>query len=349
MSRASVGVLPMMARTAMSLEQIRDRMLAERPVPSTMSPGWASMENAQSNLGTINTAPPVSDPVILEANDELPRMLQARFYFWATPPTGVSDQPGLDPRTVRRLDAVDVVITDLANSSVAILVSSRNRTLLHRRDGVVARLQKIFQSDDASTKIDRWNSPLQLRDPDIFLWLTVQQRDQDQIAPDLTLDQVSGISGRDASARTADLRAGVDFSRPNFLTAVAEADTLGPIDISFIQAVGDARRSFALKLYVDGGFVLQSNDIYLPDVMATDEKMLFSTLLLAYELVPRINSLYVADAEHWETRRLEVIEAAMDDLQERYRNAKEALRERALASPRLPVREEDDDETPLGD
>ncbi|WIB15919.1 hypothetical protein DEJ34_01965 [Curtobacterium sp. MCPF17_050] len=293
------------------------------------------MENSHSNLGGVNAAPPVSDPELIQAAGDLPRMLQARFYFWAPLPAGLSEQIGLDPRTIRRLDAIDVVVTEVGDKHFGILVSSRNRTVLHRRDGVLADLQRLLQGADATIKIDRRSSHLQLEDPDIFLWLTVQQRDRDQLAPDLILDAVSGISGRDASARTADLRAGVDFSRPNFLTAVAEADTLGPIEIAFIQAIGAERRAFALKLHVDGGFTIQSSDIHLPDVMGTEEKMLTAALFLAFSLVPRINSLYVADAAAWSARRVEIINAAMDELEERYRRAKRALQERVQTAPKL--------------
>lgn len=319
----------------MSLEQIQAAMVEAPPNFDTLSGGWASMNNYQSNIGAIGVTPPSSEPTIEPATEVLPRMLKARFYYWAAPPTGLKDLPDYNEHAARRLGAIDVVLTEIDDTHIAILCSSRSRQLLNQREGCLASLQKILQSADDSIKIDRLRSPFELRDTDIFLWLTVQRRDNPQIAPDIRLDLVSGISGRDASSRTADLRAGVDFDRPNFLTAVAEADTLGPIDISFVQHVGDENRSYRVKVHLDGGFEIHKNDLHFPEILDGEDLMVTASFDLAYSLIPRINALYVGDAEEWADRRIEVIESAMDDLEQRYRNARAALRERLEASPRV--------------
>lgn len=333
MSAKSVKVLPMISRLDMALEQVRDAMTAQPPSLEDLSGGWASMANARTNLGTVGLAPPASAPVIDEATDVLPRRLSARFYYWDAPPAGARSALGYDPYATRKLAAVDVLVTKPDDRHIGMLWSTRSRLVLNRREGAVASLQRILQSQDASVRIDRSSSHLQLQDTDVFLWLTVQCRDRPQIAQDIRLDKVSGISGRDASSRTADLRAGVDFERPNFLTAVAEADTLGPIEIDLVQLVGEGRRSFHTKVHIDGGFEIGKNDVHLPDVVDSEELMLSATSLLAFSLIPRINDLYVADAANWSSRRLEVIRQAMDDLERRYRRAREVLEERKTSSP----------------
>lgn len=307
-------------------------MVTRPPKFEDLSGGWASMNNRQSNLRQIGVAPPSSEPIIEAATDDLPEMLKARFYYWQPPPPGIKDREDYDPHSTRRLAAIDVIITAVDSNHIGILTSTRSRQLLNQRGGVISSLQDVLQRGDNSIKIDRRKSHLQLQDTDIFLWLTVQRRDNPQIAPELRLDTVSGISGRDASSRTADLRAGVDFDRPNFLTAVAEADTLGPIDLSFVQYVGQDTRSFRAKVFVDGGFEIRKSDLHFPTILDGEDLMLDATLILAHSLIPRINTLYSADAG-WGDRRMEVIESAMDDLQQRYKNARAALQERMGSSP----------------
>lgn len=324
----------MYSRSAMTLEEIRQAMSECPPNHENLTGGWASINDFQSNLGLVGVAPPPSTPVIHPATDTLPEMLKARFYYWAMPPAGMSAHPNYNPQSSRRLAAIDVMITQVDSSHIGMLFSTRTQQVLRKRDGVVASLQTILQSADGKITIERNRSHMELQDTDIFLWLTVQRRDKPQIAPDLRLDKVSGISGRDASFRTADLRAGVDFDRPNFLTAVAEADTLGPIDISFVQHVGQENNSIHAKVHVDGGFEIRKNDLHFPQILDGEQMMVEASLLLAYSLIPRINALYIADAVNWENRRLEVIEEAMKDLEERYRSARDALTERLVGSPR---------------
>ncbi|MEG8035388.1 hypothetical protein QP157_08665 [Sphingomonas sp. LR61] len=269
----------------------------------------------------------MSDPELIPAAAGIPETLRARFYFWQPAPPGVQPQPGYNALQVRRLDAIDVVIHKANADSVSILATSRNRTILHRRDGVLAALEGIFQTADASIKVDRRSSVFELFDTDIFLWLAVKVRDNKQIAPSLELDQVAGVSGRDSANRVADLRSGVDFTRPNFLTAVAESDTLGPIDISFVHDAGGSRRSYALKLWIDGGFTISANEIHIPAILDTRDLMITATLELAFVLIPQINSLYENDGS-WPARRLEVIEEAMEELVARYQSARAALQAR---------------------
>jgi len=99
--------------------------------------------------------------------------------------------------------------------------------------------------------------------------------------------------------------------------------------------VGDQNRSFEARVFIDGGFAIHKNGLRFPDVLDTEELMVTATLELAYSLIPRVNALYVADAPAWAVRRIEVIESAMEDLEQRYRNARAALRERMESSPKL--------------
>jgi hypothetical protein len=333
LTQESVGVLPMLSRTASTLTEIRDAMITTPPNHQALTGGWASMKNKASNLGIPGGNPPASDPVIVPAAGSIPETLRARFYFWAPPPTGAAEMPGYDPHTFRRLQALDVLIHAVDDDHIGIVVSSRSRTILGRRDGAIAALQKILRAKDATIRIDRNASPLALADADIFLWLTVQRRDQPQLDPDLHLDLVSGMRSVDTASRTADLRVDVGFDRPNFLTAVAELDQLGPIEISFVETVGTERQSFVVEVFLDGGFTIRRNNLHFTAVVDAEQMMLDAALGLTYGLIPRINRLYKANKQHWDVRRREVILDAMQELEDRYKGLREALEARLQAGP----------------
>ena len=325
MSQETVKALPMYSRSAMSMEEIRDAMSKMRPSLDGFRGGWASTNNYASNLRNAGVSPPVSTPVIEAATDVLPKMLKARFYYWDPAPSGLKEQDDHDPLTTRRLNAIDVIITQPNAKDIGILFSTRTRSYLNRTDGVIASLNKILQSKDKTIKIDRGQSHLKLHDEEIFLWLAVQHRDKPQLAGDLRLDQISGISSRDDAQRTADLRAGVDFQRSNFLTAVAEADTLGPIDICFVRHVEEDNHSYEVKVHVDGGFEIRKKGLHLPDSLDKEDLMLGTSLLLAYSLIPQINELYVANFTKWESQRIDEIKNAMTALEDRYKSLKSIL------------------------
>lgn len=223
------------------------------------------------------------------------------------------------------------MITEPAQDRIGLLFSTRTRSYLGRTGGVLASLDGILQSKDATIKIDRRESHLELADEEIFLWLAVQHRDKPQLAPDIVLDQIAGISSRDSASRTADLRFGVDFERSNFLTAVAEKDTLGPIDICFRHHIGDQNHSYQVRLHVDGGFEVSKNNLHFPDELDRPDLMLETSLFLAYSIIPRLNELYKGDATAWSKQRDDVIRSAMTALEERYRSLRDLL-QKHLAS-----------------
>lgn len=322
MSQDSVRTLPMQAHSVMSLEEIRDAMIDAPPSLDGFRGGWASIENYESNLRLVGVEPPRSEPVIEPADELLPRMLRTRFYYWDPIPSGLTDQ---DPLTTRRLNAIDVMVTEPSSERIGLLFSTRTPAYLNRLDGVIASLNRILQSKNPNSKIERGQSHLQLSDEEIFLWLAVQLRDKPQLAPDIRVDQIAGISSRDSASRTADLRFGVDFERSNFLTAVAEKDTLGPIDICFAHHVGAENHSYEVRLHVDGGFEISKNKLHFPDSLDRPNLMLETSLFLAYSMIPRFNSLYVADASKWSAQRIEVIQGAMTALEERYKSLRDVL------------------------
>lgn len=330
MSQDSVKMLPMYSRSDMTLEEIQEAMAGLPPKLDGFIGGWANMNNRDSNLRMAGLEPPRSEPQLVSESETLPEMLKARFYYWDLPPSGLKDH---DPLITRRLNAVDIVVTQPNENSVGLLFSTRTRSYLGGANGAIASLNGILQSADATIKIDRNQSHLELFNEEIFLWLAVQNRDEPQLSSTIILDEISGISSRDVASRTAELRSGVDFERANFLTAVAENDTLGPIDVCFVNHVDSENHSYEVRVHIDGGFEVRKHGIHYPDAVMGEETMMNACLHLAFSLIPMINKLYIADMDNWKTHRERVIRDSMSALEERYRSLKEILESRLAATP----------------
>lgn len=332
MSQDTVKTLPMCSRSTMSLEEIREEMLQIKPDLEEFAGGWASINNEQSCLGLAGVTPPESAPVIRPETDLLPQMLMARFYYWEPLQTGLNDRPELDPHSFRRLTAIDVMITKPSEDLVGLLFSTRNRQSLSRRKGILTSLTAILQRKDHSVKIDRMESFLKLKDEEIFLWLTVQNRDAPQLTSNISLDKIQGISSCDISRRTAELKAGVDFERANFLTAVAEKDTLGPMDLCLVERLEEENYSYEMVLHIDGGFEIRKRNLHFPDSLDRPELMLETSLYLAYRLIPDINHLYSVSAPAWSQVRDSVIQEAMETLENRYKSLQGLLQKSIAAA-----------------
>ncbi|GAA1727257.1 hypothetical protein GCM10009793_25330 [Brachybacterium phenoliresistens] len=315
----------MVSRSKMTLEEIRDGMRRMKPTLEGFKGGWASVQDAGSNLRVAGEEPPNSDPEIVTATNLLPEMLQARFYYWDPAPALIRQNPDIDVSQVRKLNAIDVVVTSIGVSRIGILFSTRTRSYLGGKGGVIAALESILQTRDVTIKIDRHDSHLRLANEEIFLWLTVQHRDNPQIAGGIRLDQISGISSMDAASRTAELRFGVDFQRSNFLTAVAEKDTLGPMDIGFSHIERGVNHAYDLRLHIDGGIEISRNRLHVPNSLNDPRFMLNSVLLLTFYIIPQINRLYIADAANWRSKRADVIDNAMSSLETRYKELRAVL------------------------
>ncbi|GAA5037563.1 hypothetical protein ACFQRL_14285 [Microbacterium fluvii] len=329
LSNDAVKVTPVTCRTDMTLKEIRDALASRPPKRADYVGGWASTNNNASNMGLVNATPPASEPELVPDGD-YPEMIRARYYYWTAMPSAVSTIATTANDDFRVLHGMDVVITQAGSGRVSILVSSRSSVLIRRRDGAIRSLERLFRERDDTIRADFSTSALALDSDDIFLWLAHKVSTQPQIDHQIRLDVLTGISNTDSAQRTADLRLGVDFERPNFLTAVAELDTLGPIELSFRNETAAGKSTFKLKLHLDGGFEIHKSGISYPYFSSSEELMLDASYELAFDLIPRINRIY-GDDTAWPERRTQVIMDAMDALQTRYAKQLGDLRARLEA------------------
>lgn len=319
LSADRVSVLPLSADTALSLEDILSLMKSQEPELSSFTGGWASTDNRGSMLRIAGVNPPKSAPRIIPKSGNLPKMILSRFYFWDTATAHEKKLPHYSDLNSRRLNALDLVLTKPSAGKLGILISTRTRAYLGKRDGAIKSLETIIQKREADFKVCRGESFLNLKDEEVFLWLTVQLRDNPQLSSSIRLDLIDGLFSRDVAQRSTDMKSSVDFDRPGFLTSVAEQDTLGPIDISFVEQNAHYNDSYRIKLHFDGGFEMKKSDLHLNDQLNRTNLMEDTSIDLAFSLIPQINQLYINDASDWATKRQLVIEEAMEILQERYK------------------------------
>lgn len=324
-SRDTVKTLPMVVSTSMSLDDIKNAMTLRVPSITGFHGGWASVSDYQSNLGNVGINPPRSAPVIEPQTESLPERLMARYYYWMQPQKAIRDASGYDPMKTRVLSAVDVILTQVRDGLIGIVFSTRTRSYLAGEGKIINALEDIFSTNGQDVKISRNESHLALANEEIFLWLAVRHRDHPTLSSELELDQISGVSATDEARRTAVLSSGIDFNRSNFLTSVAENDTLGPIDIGFIETFKDGRQSYEIRLHFDGGMELRRKSLRIPAEVDPSVYMRDTVARLTFDVIPRINDLFGADSSNWNAERTDVIRNAMGALEDRYRELRMIL------------------------
>lgn len=328
-SGSNVSATVLSARSGgLTLAEIAATLSGRKPKLDGRVGGWAGIEDAGSNLGLQNVAPPESDPLLGAVGEAAVPALFARYYFWQPVPSVVRASEDSDVDGYRKLDALDLILTEAAGGRLTIVISSRNVQLLNRRDGALKDLEGLLRRADNTIRLDRETSELRLQDADIFLWLAAQLRDAPQLSGHLLLDRIVSVSGTDAVSRSSYLKSGVDFDRPNFLTAIAEADTLGPMEVVLVaDRASGARDSFGFALHKDGGFEVRKNDVQYSAALEVEVKMVRASREIAYDLIPQINQFYKED-EGWTEARVALIRGVMDGLATRYADLLQALEDK---------------------
>ncbi len=161
-----VSVTAQTLTTTLTLHELKDVLAARPPVTEGRRAGWRGSANEDSNLNIQNGVPPVHAPTILAADDFYPQRLAARYYYW--------EQRKLNDGVARGwfLDAVDVLISEI-DGGYLVLWSSHDATLIGTQKGdASASLEHLATGEDAPRAQLSDDSPLQITEEDIYLWLT---------------------------------------------------------------------------------------------------------------------------------------------------------------------------------
>lgn len=312
---SQVGVYPARLITSAPLHEIAAALVRDRPDHATLAPGWGGPAlGTDVALGYRNVPAPVSDPVLLPAENGYPERLHARFYFFRSDATLKRQFSDRAPAEWHTLEAIDVLISPVpeASSEYLCLISARQSTLAARP--WMSLLAQVNSIDDRSIGAFE-SSVISLEDPDVFLWLLMRVRDEPTLDGTTSVIKVDRIYGRDNAKRLTSLSQGVDFDRPAFLVAVAEKDRLGPARIKLADVAIDAR--FELDLSSNGGFRVLQDGTHYRDAVG-DETRWRAVHDLAYKLIPKIRAAYLKDTEWFESTRESEIRKSVAALLERY-------------------------------
>lgn len=298
-----------------TLEQLRHAFIGRKPSHATLEPGWASMDNTSSNINVRNAAPPSTDPEFLPAAGHHPRRLAARYYYFQTNRQLQRNFPDGSPQEQHVVGAFDVLASDAGPDRLMLLLSSRSPAAAGK---LIKDLRQIIADIDESARLEIDGGPLAFT-PDLFFWLIVRARDNQQLNATTSLDAVLAVNGHDKTNRATLLSDGVDFNRPALLVAVAEIEQLGPVRISLRSTSLNAK--VTADVWATGTFSVLKGQTHYSDQVDSPEQRLESIQDFAYELLPELIRVYTNDAEaDWgDTRRQEEILSAARDIVARYR------------------------------
>jgi len=311
-SRYTVSAATISANT--SLTALRNAMLQVRPDHAQLTGGWASIEDAGSNLRVPNAAPPVSDPELWDDEGDYPERLVARFYFFRRDAQLVKALPQGSEQEHHYLDAVDVIVSAVTDhtKTFQVLFASGNGSILN---GFVRALRALVAGIDEKGTVRHDGAAIGFN-PDLFLWLLVRARDDKQIDPSTEIQDVLATSARDNTRRSTMLSDGVDFDRPSFLVAVAEIDQLGPVRV--VLRDEELKAKVTTDVFAGGKFSVRKRETHYQDVVGDPETRLASLQDFAYVLLPKVITAYNADTSWPSVRRSAEIRAAAQSLIVRY-------------------------------
>lgn len=297
-----------------TLETLQDAMKQARPDHATLTGGWASTEDAGSNLRLSNVAPPVSDPELFEDEGDYPQRLLARYYFFRKDPALVRAYPDGSEQQHHVVDAVDVLISAIPGRvrTFQVLFASGNGAML---TGLIRALRAAVAAEDERGTV-RHDGAAVAFNPDLFLWLLVRAREDRQITASTEISDVLSATARDSTRRNTLLSDGVDFNRPALLVAVAEIDQLGVARVELRDEELNAK--VTADVWASGKFSVIKSETHYPDVVGDAETRLASLQDLAFVLLPRVIDVYHGDTDWDDTRRAREIRAAAASLIERY-------------------------------
>lgn len=297
-----------------SLEQLRDALIARKPSHADLEGGWAGTDDVQTNINSRNVAPPASDPDILPAGGTYPRRLSARYYYFRSSSQLRNAFPDGTPQERHVIGAFDMLAWEVSAGKLALLLSSRSAAAAGT---LIKALREAVDSIDQTARLEIDGGPLAFS-ADLFFWLVVRARDDQNLGGGTLLDAVLAVNGHDNTNRATLLSDGVDFNRPALLVSVAEIEQLGPIRISLRDQTLNARVS--ADVWSTGVFSVRKGQTVYSDQVDSPELRLQSIHDFAFTLLPKLIEAYEADNDWGDSTREAEILAAAAAIIERYRS-----------------------------
>lgn len=300
MSNLSKGVLrarPMTISMNASLTDIRDALIADKPVLSKMHRGWGSIYEDAAVIGDLNTQPAGNDPVIIPGvPGRRPDILAARLY-WYTKDTALVRVLGVSasPQSTHRLRATDVLISETTTPGGFLLLVTTHAgpdidTL------TVPALQNALTPVDRAVTINMATSSVDFGDVDFFLWLIC--RKFAKVAPSavVEINDIYQVMVQDALDQQTSIARGVNQGRVELVTLLASStSSFGPAWMSMTCPSMHAACNFHVS--VNGAVDVEVPSIHYSDgIPATGLEKRFNILTdLVHTVLPSLKDAYAND------------------------------------------------------
>lgn len=299
-------------KTSITLQQLRDEMVQQRPNHSSMQPGWSSIYDDTTLLNSISPPPQLSTPQVDASIDDLyPERLLSRLYFWAADP-GVRRALGTTatPQQTHRLRAVDFMFSREDADTLMVVMSTRNWI---EQQTVKPSLEALVLAVDNSALVQMDSSPLDLGDSDIFMWLLHRSAAKPQLADGLKLDKIREITSQDVLSRGANLSHGVDLSRRELLALITnDSIKFGPAKLAVMYDETNAYLDF--ELFRDGGFSVNAKASQYGAVMSRAVIGPHAMQDLVFGVVPMIRKAFAFDATWTSSDKARFLDTSLQGL-----------------------------------
>lgn len=283
--------------------------------PTAPSEGFGGLADEASVVGGSSEMRfHVGEAWIDDPKDGTPRRLRIRYYY------DVLNKQLLrllgeqaDWKKVYSRKAFDLtVIENTGEKGTSVLVSVRDATTV--RNHVVTAVKNLFPSDGSGGVGIEIDDIPESYISDFFVWMLYRYNEDQQLAPDVSINWVDEISTRDGMRRGARFTDDAGFGRIDMSTHIANGNSnFGPAKIDIRDDSLDA--NFSLELHFDGGFVVFRSSHYGGGVMLSHEA---AGLRLSDDLwitvLPKIRTAYANDTEWTKTGRKKLTQLALDNV-----------------------------------
>ena len=305
--KLSVSVIRV--ETTADLSGIAAQMARNSPSYEGLIPGWGTIYDDEEGLGNFTGPPATGTPAVDAEAGGWPSRLIGRLYYWTPDRTARRFVQSDAPQASQRLRACDFLISRLSDDALLVAMSSRNRGEQDRT--FEPALRSLIKAVDPQAQVQMDSSPLDLNDPEIYMWMLYRLGANAQLGQGLELMSVREITSRDPLARGANLSQGVDLTRRELQALIAnDSIVFGPAKVVLHHQGTDA--AFDFEIFVDGGFTVHTTETHYRETMSRAVVGWRAVGDLTYSVIPALREAYRADTTNWKnTSRAEFIEQCL--------------------------------------
>lgn len=300
LSQGLFKVAPISVDATTTLGDLKQAMIAAKPVHGTFSSGWGSTEDDPDWLRKANFAPAAGNPFIVEGFRDYPDVLVARLYWFK-----LDSQSSLyfgEQRTSAQqhtLQGVDILISAKPTGGFTVLMTTRDGR--EQNKYVLPALRSLVTAADEDSSVHPDTSPLEFASHDFFLWLIYRALNDTQLTDDIEIESLRDARTQDRKFRGASFTNGIDPDRREVMSLLMNPSSkFGPVKILIRDE--EIGMTVDFELFLDGGFAITQGESDYDDDELDSRKRLYSVLDLAHHLVPELRAAYEGQSD-WPTEK----------------------------------------------